>query len=493
MITILGSCRQNCINNFYTTTKIRDEITYPHYTKEIIQTIEYCKNIHNFEDDLSKICFRSGLLNKHPIKNIEKLREEFEQTKLFVIEIASRKCYKLGNIYTHHILYDQYDIYHTDHIKKEDIICYEQDDDEIEKDILYISKLLYPKNMLIVPHIYTREYGKRYEFIKLIEKITKKHNIQFINPSSLINNKYKFEDIYQKENILMHYTKLGENVISYEYKKKIDSIMEIEFSKKEKTVINIIKQKYINFSDEHFWGLGDIIRGCYGLYKMSKQHNFKLIVDISNHPISRYLKNNNKHVYDESIIKNVNFILPENLEKYIKYELENKNTIYLSTNCNLEVYNDEPTEDLIYFLRNILDPNDEMIEYINKQKKLLNLDNNYNIIHFRLGDDFLVKKKYHKLDEYLYNLLYKNLENNSLIISDSLEFRKSLDSKCIKTIIHDICHIGVENSETSIKNTLLEFYIVCGSNKIKTFSIYNWVSGFIYLAHIICGVKLESI
>jgi len=74
-----------------------------------------------------------------------------------------------------------------------------------------------------------------------------------------------------------------------------------------------------------------------------------------------------------------------------------------------------------------------------------------------------------------------------------LEFRKSLDSKCIKTIIHDICHIGVENSETSIKNTLLEFYIVCGSNKIKTFSIYNWVSGFIYLAHIICGVKLESI
>lgn len=86
-----------------------------------------------------------------------------------------------------------------------------------------------------------------------------------------------------------------------------------------------------------------------------------------------------------------------------------------------------------------------------------------------------------------------NLENNSLILSDSLEFRKSLYSKNIKTIIHDICHVGVEQDEISIKNTLLEFYIICKSNKVKTFSVYSWISGFIYLAHVIFGVKIESI
>ena len=44
-ITIFGSCRQQALGKYYSTTSIQESLTYPHYTKEIIQAIEYCKGI----------------------------------------------------------------------------------------------------------------------------------------------------------------------------------------------------------------------------------------------------------------------------------------------------------------------------------------------------------------------------------------------------------------------------------------------------------------
>ena len=45
LITILGSCRQESLYKNYNITSIQKNISYPHYTKEIIQAIEYCKGI----------------------------------------------------------------------------------------------------------------------------------------------------------------------------------------------------------------------------------------------------------------------------------------------------------------------------------------------------------------------------------------------------------------------------------------------------------------
>ena len=43
----------------------------------------------------------------------------------------------------------------------------------------------------------------------------------------------------------------------------------------------------------------------------------------------------------------------------------------------------------------------------------------------------------------------------------------------------EIGHLGYEKDDTKIKNTLCEFLIMTKAKKIKTYSCYNWVSGFV--------------
>ena len=45
-ITILGSCRQHTLRNKYNITNIQKQLSYPHYTKEILEVIKYCKYNH---------------------------------------------------------------------------------------------------------------------------------------------------------------------------------------------------------------------------------------------------------------------------------------------------------------------------------------------------------------------------------------------------------------------------------------------------------------
>ena len=65
-----------------------------------------------------------------------------------------------------------------------------QSDEEIENDILEIQKLIHPRTMIIVSHVSVSYQGHRLEkrdyLINLLEKICKKHDIMFINPTQLL-------------------------------------------------------------------------------------------------------------------------------------------------------------------------------------------------------------------------------------------------------------------------------------------------------------------
>jgi hypothetical protein len=43
IITILGSCRQEYLRTLYEITDIQDNISFPHYTKEMLEVIKFCK------------------------------------------------------------------------------------------------------------------------------------------------------------------------------------------------------------------------------------------------------------------------------------------------------------------------------------------------------------------------------------------------------------------------------------------------------------------
>jgi hypothetical protein len=57
----------------------------------------------------------------------------------------------------------------------------------------------------------------------------------------------------------------------------------------------------------------------------------------------------------------------------------------------------------------------------------------------------------------------------------------------------DIGHIGRDNDDKLIKNTLLEFFIMTNAKKIKTFSNYSWISGFVMWLSYIYNIPLKRL
>ena len=207
IITILGSCRQQIIQSYLKTTNIQEKLTYPHYTKEILQQIQFLKRRHISKSN-TKYCFRTNLLTQCTTEITDEeyniLNEEFEKTTTFLIEIASRKKYMWKNMFLHHIATeDTYNFY-----DRKNIIIESSTDEEIEDDILNIQKELYPKKIIIISHFSTYNTGIRYELIQLLQRICIKHNIPFINQSHII-------DIYGP-NILTdnnHYNEIGNKIV----------------------------------------------------------------------------------------------------------------------------------------------------------------------------------------------------------------------------------------------------------------------------------------
>lgn len=253
---------------------------------------------------------------------------------------------------------------------------------------------------------------------------------------------------------------------------------------------NLKKTKF-----ENYWGLGDIIRGTIKLHQLSKSMNFELIVNINLHPISLFLKQRTSD-YDNLILNNQNnikFILPSQVENYILNSQDE--ILYFLTNdfCNVNIIDNECKN----FIKDILTPNDEMNELLEQ----LNI-NYYNIIHMRLGDiniqtdtklnnEFIGKIK---------NLISTNLsEEFNVLMSDSLHFKNELiknnyyNDEKLKIFNLDIGHIGYEENVEKIKNSMFEFFIITKSKSIKTYSVYSWISGFVYWISIIYDIPLIKI
>lgn len=487
-ITIFGSCRQQMIEKYYNVTSIQQELTYPHYTKEIIQAIEYCKNRSTINKIDTKYCFRTGILENKEIDN-KKLLSEFQKTDLFVVEIASRISYEWKGLYIHHILTEEPYGFND----RDNIIQRELSDEEIDNDIYKIKELLYPKKLLIVSHIYTREYGKRYELIKLLEKICIKYDIPFLSPSEYLNQ--EIQEVYQNEPILAHFTDYGKELMSYIYKRIITDIF------KNKTLVYVIKQEYITHkrtNTDNFWGLGDIIRIMYFMYKKSFVSNYKLIIDISHHPISHYLEYI-PHKYTNEVNNQLNTIqlITDNIDSTIENDFKNKDIIYIAVHCGLNAYDKTDYDiDIKLFVKRYLRPIFEMKQYINQKINELQLSD-INIIHYRLGDQELVQKNVDDIKMTMiskcYNHLLNNLLPNSLLLTDSNIFKNYIRENNMNNIIlfnHTIGHIGFHNKLDEIKNSLVEFFIATKSKSIQTYSIYPWISGYMYSIHKVYDIPI---
>jgi hypothetical protein len=261
-----------------------------------------------------------------------------------------------------------------------------------------------------------------------------------------------------------------------------------------KTVIQVYKIGYNNVvtdNTQNFHGIGDFFRSTLGLYNLSKIYNFNLIVDFSLHPIQNLLEYN-EHQYSNIVREKQNSIsLIVETQAIMEYiNNSNEEVVVFFGWSSPNVYNTPITAESQIFMKNLLKPNKIMCEYIETQLNKIPF-NEYNIIHYRLGDNTLVRNenKQHSLHHIL-----NNYETNDILICDSSEFKNQVKNTNPNIFMfnNNICHLGFSNDVNSIQDTLFEFLLISKASKIKTYSSYGWISGFTHIISFIYNIPITS-
>ena len=257
-----------------------------------------------------------------------------------------------------------------------------------------------------------------------------------------------------------------------------------------KTIIHVWTQEFLELDgsqSKEFFGFGDLIRCSIELYKLCKCMNYNFIVDISLHPISQFY-NEYKHEYSELILKNkdeIYHISPNIMLRFISKEIKKKDVIYFISNFCSSLSNPKfgeteiETKERTDYFKKIFTPNEEFMNYINENYKDI-LNKNYKILHYRLEENYLLNKCQDDFDKF-YKHLVNNYNDNYIFICNSTEFKKYIKNKNknIKIIDNEVCHIGKCKNKELLKYILSELYILSKSKYIKSFSVYEWISGFV--------------
>lgn len=216
IISILGSCRQDSIKKLYRTTDLHEETSWPHYTKEILQIIKCAKGKLKLDKDDENVVFRKCIL-KYGNINYDKIQRLFQETDIFVLEIASRLVYEYKQYYCHHIASEKA---YGNPEKINEIKIRSQSDQEIEDDLSEIKKEIGKKHIVIVTHFATYN-GKRRDLVNLLKSICCKLDLTIFDPSILLQEN-SVDNLFVKESVLSHYTSLGHQIVSRHYKDTID-------------------------------------------------------------------------------------------------------------------------------------------------------------------------------------------------------------------------------------------------------------------------------
>jgi hypothetical protein len=255
-------------------------------------------------------------------------------------------------------------------------------------------------------------------------------------------------------------------------------------------------------------GLGDFIRGSISCYQLCKKLNLHFSIDFKYHPISYYLQQNNI-VYSETDIHDlqdidyndirwsndgsgIGNVLQQTvfrleirlLEHYKDLRILSHEDCVLYTN----VWPSFPLEDDDKeFIKNSFLPSSEL------SKLILNsipTDKQYEVIHIRSGDLYafnvqvgethnrsteeLLEKIDHKIND-----IKNSTEHKIIIFSDSHELKNIISNKYnLLTVNTKPTHCALETNHETIRDTLIDFFIMSRAKHIHQFSVHYWGSGF---------------
>lgn len=271
-----------------------------------------------------------------------------------------------------------------------------------------------------------------------------------------------------------------------------------------KNIVLVVQQKYYNLeqsSTDNFWGLGDILRGIADLHNFSLQNGLRCYADLSKHPISPFLDINPSTRPPPHLCDYNPFTVPfiTDLETFLKEQNNSQTkpeTIYFFSNQIIRNPEQPYYQETKRFIRNIFRPSAELRSLLREQLQVL--PSPFTVIHFRVGDEDIVRQNsgninYQKITK-LYEA-YSNQSINPIVLSDSKVVRKRLvEDYRVKTLdAGEIGHLGYHTNPNAIKNSLVEFFFATRAAKIFGYTAYQGyfkVSGFVRMIGAIYDVDV---
>lgn len=243
-------------------------------------------------------------------------------------------------------------------------------------------------------------------------------------------------------------------------------------------------------------GLGDNIRGLITIKQIQKILGFELYIDLNGHPIEPYLQYKSVSFNCEHT-----FFLPapDDLchNDYLINQLRNKTSVRISTNLYPDI-TVELDKNIKEFMKNfLLIKPDFDIDFINRE-----LPEVYDLFHYRLGDKYMCQDTDGRaqnilLDDVFQHFLIHNTHiNNSVLISDSLEFKEKCKNHT-KVYLNDPIHTRFDSNHkvnsAEMIETIRDFYLIKTAQNVYAFSAFPWKSNFVLWTSKIYDVPLERI
>lgn len=266
-------------------------------------------------------------------------------------------------------------------------------------------------------------------------------------------------------------------------------------------IVHTYPKEYTHNNERKVIGFGDFLRGSIHLYKLSIILGFQLHIDLSEHPIGKYIVcyEINKQEYGPVHPNMAHYTTWVNSDRSVT-----KNTILtlFQKSKKLNLFIAEPWLDyykidpLLEHEREFIQPYIQPTEFISsKINTFLQGIDRFHIVHIRTGDSSMNIDKSIAFPE-IYQInpiqcIQNNLQSITtlpvVVISDSLELKKQCVEQFHFLITDTIpVHSGYINDD--MEGTALEFFLMARASIIFNISTYSWGSTFSTMCALIYNI-----
>jgi hypothetical protein len=267
----------------------------------------------------------------------------------------------------------------------------------------------------------------------------------------------------------------------------------------------VVVFKFCEYNAEHTHknGFGDMVRGLISVKQIQQMLGFKLLVDMKGYFAGKFFKDHCPIMYEHYTIFKLYGNEQNNL-LHIRDIIQNEfdkglNIIAFNTNHYpvLHLFNDEEKkQDMIDFMREVFTFTPEFERYFNERCE--KLGNDYHLFHYRLGDKVMNECERVKNLGFCVNHLLNYKKENSVLISDSLEFKEKIAGikSDIKVFLNKPVHSNsfmVDNKTKTDENfvdIMIDFFLIKNAKSLTSYSVYDWTSNFVFWTSMIYGVPL---